>query len=104
MTTISEAITTIKKAENDADKLIEYTKEKSSEKIEEARLKSKEIIEKSKEEARSQAENMLFEAETNAKKEALHISNKTAEKVEITKKTAMDKVDEASDIVVKSIL
>jgi len=43
MTTISEAITTIKKAENDADKLIEDTKEKSSEKIEEARLKSKEI-------------------------------------------------------------
>ena len=38
---------------------------------------------------------MLFEAETNAKKEALHISNKTAEEVEITKKTAMDKVDEA---------
>ena len=27
MTTISEAITTIKKAENDADKLIEDTKE-----------------------------------------------------------------------------
>ena len=47
---------------------------------------------------------MLFEAETNAKKEALHISNKTAEDVEITKKTAMDKVEEASDIVVKSIL
>jgi V/A-type H+/Na+-transporting ATPase subunit G/H len=104
MTTISEAITTIKKAENDADTLIENTKEKSSEKIEESRLKSKEIIEKSKEDAYSQAENMLFEAETNAKKEALHISNKTAEEVELTKKTAMGKVDEAADLVVKSIL
>jgi V/A-type H+-transporting ATPase subunit G/H len=39
MTTISEAITTIKKAENDADKLIESTKENSSEKIEESRIK-----------------------------------------------------------------
>ena len=56
--------------------------------IEEARLKSKEIIEKAKEEAHSEAENMLFEAETNAKKEALQISNKTAEEVEITKKKA----------------
>jgi len=45
MTTISEAITTIKKAENDADNLIEDTKLKSSEKIEESRNKSKEIIE-----------------------------------------------------------
>ena len=104
MTTISEAITTIKKAENDADKLKEDTKQKSSEMIEESRLKAKEIIEKSKEDTLSQAENMLFEAETNAKKEALHISNKTAEKVEINKKTAMDKVEEASDVVVISIL
>lgn len=104
MTTISEAITTIKKAENDADKLIEDTKQRSSEKIDESRLKSKEIVEKSKEEAQSQADNMLFEAETNAKKEALHISNRTAEEVEITKKNAMDKVDEAADLVVKSIL
>jgi V/A-type H+-transporting ATPase subunit G/H len=104
MTTISEAITTIKKAENDADKLKEDTKQKSSEMIEESRLKAKEIIEKSQENARNEAENMLFEAETNAKKEALHISNRTAEDVEKTKKTAMDKVEEASDIVVKSIL
>lgn len=104
MTTISEAITTIKKAENDADKLIEDTKEKSSKKIEESRLKSKEIMEKSKEESLGEAENMLFEAETKAKKEALHISNKTAEEIELNKKTAMDKVDEASDIIVRSIL
>ena len=36
MTTISEAITTIKKAENDADKLIEDTEKKSSEMIDES--------------------------------------------------------------------
>mgnify|MGYP003596469962 CR=1 FL=1 len=34
MTTISEAITNIKKAENDADKLIEDAKVKSSETVE----------------------------------------------------------------------
>ncbi len=104
MTTISKAITTIKKAENDADKLIEDTKEKSSEKIEKSRLKSNEIIEKYKEDAYGEAENMLFEAETNAKKEALHISNKTADEVEKTKKIAMGKVEEASDVVIVNIL
>ena len=67
-------------------------------------LKSKEIIEKSKEDANSEAENMLLEAETSAKKEALHISNKTADEVEKTKKLAMDKVEEASAVVVANIL
>ncbi|UTB33566.1 MAG: ATP synthase archaeal subunit H [Methanobacterium sp. ERen5] len=104
MTTISEAITTIKTAENDADKLIEDTKELKSERIEEARLKSKEIIAKSKEEASAEAENMAVEAETKAKKEALHISNTTSEEVRVTKSTAMNKVDEAADLIVKSIL
>ncbi len=47
---------------------------------------------------------MLLEAENNAKKEAVHISNKTAEKIDISSKTAMSKVEEASDLVVKSIL
>ena len=47
---------------------------------------------------------MLLEAENKAKKEAVHISNKTAEKIEISTKTAMSKVEEASDLVVKSIL
>lgn len=104
MTTISEAITTIKKAENDADMLIEDTKELKSKKIEEARLKSKENIAKSKEEASTEAENMAFEAETKAKKEALHISNKTSEEVQVTKSAAMNKVEEAADLIVKSIL
>ncbi len=104
MTTISEAITTIKKAENDADKLIEDTKELTSEKIEKARLESKEIIAKSKEEASVEAENMSIDAESKAKKEALHISNKTSEEVQVTKSAAMSKVDEAADLIVKSIL
>jgi len=50
MTTISEAITTIKKAENDADKLIEDTEMKSSEMIDEAESEAKKIIKKAKEE------------------------------------------------------
>ena len=53
---MSEAITTIKKAESDANKLIEDTEAKSSEMIQEAKSKSKETIEKAKEEANSDAE------------------------------------------------
>ena len=86
MTTISEAITNIKKAENDADKLIEDAKVKSSEIIEESTSKTSENIEISKEQANSEAEKILFEAETNAKKEAYHINHETGEKVEQTKK------------------
>jgi len=47
---------------------------------------------------------MAFEAETKAKKEALHISKTTSEKIQVTKSTAMNKVDEAADLIVKSIL
>ena len=49
-------------------------------------------------------EKLLFDAESNAKKEALRISNKTTEEVEKTKIVAMKKVEEAADLVVKSIL
>ena len=74
MTTISEAITNIKKAENDADKLIEDAKVKSSEIIEESTSKTSENIEIDKEKANSEEEKIFFEAETNAKKEAKHIN------------------------------
>jgi V/A-type H+/Na+-transporting ATPase subunit G/H len=104
MTTISEAITTIKKAENDADGLIDDSKKNSFEMIEDARTKSKEIVAKAKEDANNEAENILFEAETNAKKEAYKIANTTAEEVEVSKKKASDMVEEAADIIVKSVL
>jgi V/A-type H+-transporting ATPase subunit G/H len=72
--------------------------------IQEAKSKSNETIEKAKESAHSEAEKITFEAETNAKKEAYHITNKTNEKVEITKSKATGMVDEAAEIIVKSIL
>ena len=46
MTTISEAITTIKKAENDADSLIADAKQKSADLIEESHSKAEEAVEK----------------------------------------------------------
>ena len=46
---------------------------------------------------------MLFEAETNAKKEALQISKNAEENIK-NKKNSYRKIDEASDIIVKSIL
>ena len=48
MISISEAITTIKKAENDADKLIEDTKQASSEMKEKAKRKSQSTYSKCK--------------------------------------------------------
>ena len=46
----------------------------------------------------------MFEAETNAKKEAYHINHETGEKVEQTKNKATGMVDEAAEVIVKSIL
>ena len=104
MITISEAITTIKKAENDADKLIEDSKLKSSEMIDEAKAKSMEMMETAKKEAQSQSETIISEAETNAKKEAVHISNRAQTGVQNIKTQSAGKVAEAANIIVKSVL
>lgn len=101
---ISEAITTIKKAESDADKLIDDAKKRSSEMIEKAKEKSEKIIEDAKNEAYHEAETIKFEAENKAKEEVHRILKETDESIEITRSKTTDLIDRAVDIIIKSVL
>lgn len=104
MMSISEAITTIKKAENDADKLIEEAKVRSVEMKEESRENASAIIQKAKDEANEKTGETLLKAEEDAKRETIHISNQADQKIKNTKDKATGKIGEATDIIVKNIL
>ncbi len=104
MISISEAISTIKKAENDADKLIEDTKQKSLEMKEDAQEKAKTIIQSAKDEAQEETGEMISKAQDDARRETSQISYKADEDIKNTKNQASGKIDEAVDIIVKNIL
>ena len=104
MMSISEAITTIKKAENDADKLIEDSKQRSFKMKEEAKEKTEALIKNAKDEAYEETGDIIFKAEDSAKKETLHISKQADENINKTKNQATGKVNEAVNIIVTNIL
>jgi len=104
MMSISEAITTIKKAENDADKLIEEAKERSVEMKEESREKVNSIIQEAKDEANEETDKILIKAEEDAKRETINISNHGEEIIRNTKNQSKGKIEEAVEIIVQNIL
>lgn len=104
MTTISEAITTIKKAENDSKKLLEDANERSSKIIQEANEESSRIKEKTKDEAETQKNNIIFESENKAKLEANRILRDTASEVSKIDAQTADKIDDAATVIINHIL
>jgi len=104
MITISEAITTIKKAENDAKKLLEDAKQRSSEIIKEANQVSVSIVEKTREDANERSKQIIFEAENKAKIEANRILKETEDEVSNIKAKTTDKIDEAATVIINNIL
>lgn len=104
MISISEAITTIKKAENDADKLIGDTNQESSKMKEDAKEKANALIQQAKDEAHEDTGEIIFRAEEDVKKETIQISKKANENIINTKNQAKDKIEEAVEIIVKNIL
>ncbi len=104
MITISEAITTIKKAENDAKKLLEDAKQRSSEIIKEANQVSVSIVEKTREDANERSKQIIFEAENKAKIEANRILKETEDEVSNIKAKTTDKIDEAATVIIDNIL
>lgn len=104
MTAISEAIKTIKEAENNADELVNDSKAKSIEMIENANLESTNIIKEAKESAKDQAKDIIFKIEENARKEARLIIDKTEKNVNVFENESRSNIDEAASIIVKNIL
>ncbi len=104
MISISEAITTIKKAENDAEKLIEDSKQTSSEMKEQAREKADALILNAREEAQTDTGGILSIAEEDARKETIQISNNANQNIDNINNQAKGKIDEAVKIIVKNVL
>ena len=104
MTTISEAITTIKKAENDAKKLLEDANEQSSKIIQEANEESSGIKEKTKQDAETQKNEIIFESENKAKLEANRILRDTTSEVSKIEARTADKIDDAASVIINHIL
>ena len=104
MTNISEAITTIKKAETDAEKLIEDSEVKATEMINEAKAKSAEMLDEAKKEAREESEVIISEAEDNAKNEAVTIKKPSDSDVAQITSQSKGKVDDAAKIIVENVL
>lgn len=104
MISISEAITTIKKAENDAEKLIEDSKQTSSEMKEQAREKADALILNAREEAQTDTGGILSIAEEDARKETIQISNNANQNIDNINNQAKGKIDDAVKIIVKNVL
>jgi V/A-type H+-transporting ATPase subunit G/H len=104
MITISEAITTIKKAENDAEGLLEDANERSSKIIEEANEQIKSLMDETKESAQAQGQQIIFKAETNAKNDANRILRETDAKVTQIKERTASKIDDAVAVIIEHIL
>lgn len=104
MMTISEAITTIKRAENDAKKLLEDAEKQAAEIIEKANAESISIMEKTENEAMEQRKQIIFEAETKGKNDANRILRESESEVSKIKSQISDKIDDATKVVVDNIL
>lgn len=104
MITISEAISTIKKAENDAIKLLEDANERASDIIKKANEESISIREKSKEDANQRYKQIIFESESKAKNEANRTLRETEREVSDIKAQTKDKIDEAATVIINTIL
>ena len=104
MTTISEAITTIKKAENDAKRLLEDANDGSSKIIQDANEESSRIMEKTKEDAETQQNEIIFESENKAKVEANGILRDTKSEVSKIEAQTTDKIDDAATVIINHIL
>ncbi len=104
MMTISEAITTIKRAENDAKKLLEDAKEHAVEIVEGANAESVSIMEKTEKDALELRKQIIFDAESKGKNDANRILREAESEVSKIKSQIIDKIDDATRVVVDNIL
>ncbi len=104
MEEISETIGSIRKAESDADSIIEEANKKSTEMIQEARQKVDSDIEQAKTDAQEEVERIILAKEEEAGSEAASITNKSDEDLENSLRGSQDKIDDAAEIIIKTVL
>ena len=104
MANISEAISSIRQAESDADSIIEEAKQKSTEMIQEARATVDSNVEKAKEEANDQAKHVLLAKEEEAGKEAVIITNTSESDIRESLRGSENNVEAAAEIIIETVL
>lgn len=104
MVSISETISAIRQAESEADSLIEETNQKSTEMIQEARVNAESVIEAAKAEAEDQAKHIVLAKEEEAGKEAVKITNESEASIKESLRGSHDKVDDAAEIIIETVL
>ncbi|HAH18238.1 MAG TPA: ATP synthase archaeal subunit H [Eubacterium sp.] len=104
MASISETISAIRQAESEADSAIENANKKSTEMIQEARSNADSIIEKAKAEAEDQAKHIILAKEEEAGKEAVIITNESEANIRESLRGSHDKVDDAAEIIIETVL
>ncbi len=104
MVSISDAINTIRKAESEADSIVEEANKKSTEMIQEARANVDSTIEAAKAEAQDKAKHMLLAKEEEAGKEAVIISNESDSNIKESLRGSENNVEAAADIIIDTVL
>lgn len=104
MANISDAIAKIRQAESEADSAIEEANTKSTEMIQEARVNADSVIEAAKAEAEDQAKHIILAKEEEAGKEAVIITNESEANIKESLRGSQDKVDDAAEIIIETVL
>ncbi len=104
MVDISDTIGTIRQAESDADSLIEEANKKSTVMIQEARQKVDSDIEQAKVEAQEEVERLILAKEDEAGSEAATITNQSEEELKNSLRGSQDKVVDAAEIIIETVL
>ncbi|MDO5850937.1 MAG: ATP synthase archaeal subunit H [Methanobacteriaceae archaeon] len=104
MASISETISNVRKAESDADSLIENANQKSAEMIQNARTEAESCIDEAKNDAFEESKHVLLAKEEEAKKEAVIITNESDKTVKDTLRGSEQNVEAAADTIIKTVL
>ena len=103
MANISEAISAIRKAESDADGIIDEANKKSTEMIQQARSTVDSQISKAIEEA-NEAKHIVNAREDEAAKEAVIINNESDQDIKKSLMGSEKNVEDAADIIIEIVL
>ncbi|PAV06999.1 V-type ATP synthase subunit H [Methanosphaera cuniculi] len=104
MANISEAISAIRKAESDADGIIDEANKKSTEMIQQARSTVDSQISKAIEEANDEAKHIVNAREDEAAKEAVIINNESDQDIKKSLMGSEKNVEDAADIIIEIVL
>lgn len=104
MANISDAISSIRQAESEADGIIDDANKKSTEMIQEARSKVDSDINKAVDEANDEAKHIILAREEEAGKEAVVIKNKSDEDIKRSLMGSENNVEDAADIIIETVL